>query len=104
MRLQVILNERSETCHRYPQSHRTRRKVNVIDILCARWVGLRAPKRSKPSKVLFILFSKQILNGMKNRTTVGLNSDTIFWLQDCKVKGSHDGHHGCAGRLVTTYL
>src|SRR5262249_37415037 len=77
----VILPERGEQRLPPPQPPRAGGKIDVVGILAARGIALRALVAAKVLELLPALAAEQILDGVIDRTRVGLDRHAILRAQ-----------------------
>ena len=91
MRLDVILHQRGKQCLRDAEADRTGREIDIVGILGARRIGLRAFETAKIFQLLAGLVAEQILDGMKYRAGMRLYRDAVLRPQYREIKRRHDG-------------
>ena len=90
MRLDVILHQRGEQRLRHAEADRAGGEIDIVDVLGARRIGLRALKPAKVFQFLTGLVPEQILNGVKHRAGVRLDGDAVFRFQHREIQRRHD--------------
>src|SRR5262249_45742212 len=104
MRPHIILNQPREQRLRDAESHRARREVDVVYILAARGIALRALIAAKILELLPGLPVEQILDRVIDRACVRLDCDAVLRAQHAEIKRGHDGCERGGGGLVSADL
>src|SRR3546814_16374870 len=79
-------------------------EIDIVRVLGARGIGLRAAERPEPLQLLTGLIAEEILDGMEYRAGVRLDGDPVLRPQDVEIEGGHQGGERGAGRLVAADL
>ena len=74
MRLDVVLHQRGEQRLRNAEADRAGGEVDIVDILGARGIGLRALEAAEVLELLAALPAEQILDGMEDGRACGLTA------------------------------
>ncbi len=90
-RLHVVLHQAREGGHGDAEADRAGREVDVVGVLGARRVGLRAAHGAKALEMLAALPAEQILDGVEHRAGVRLHRHPVLGPQDGEVERGHDG-------------
>ena len=104
LRSDIVLHQRVEGGGRDAEADRPCREVDIVDILGAARIGLRAAPAAEGLELLARLVAHQVLHGVKDGRGVRLHRDAVFRLQRMEVERRHDRHHGRAGGLVAADL
>ncbi len=91
MRLDVVLHQRGEQCLRDAKADRAGGEIDVVGVLGARRVGLRAFETAKILQLVVGLTPEQILDGVEHRAGMRLYRDTVLWPQHREIQRRHDG-------------
>ena len=91
MRLDVVLHQRGEQRLRDAEADRAGGEIDVVDILGARRIGLRALEAAKIFQLFAGLVPEQILDGVKHRARMRLHRDAVLRLQHREIQRRHDG-------------
>src|SRR5262249_21358607 len=78
VRAHVILHERGEQRLRHAEAYRAGGEVDVVGVLAARRIALRALVAAKALELVPALAAEQILDGVIDRTGVRLDGDAIL--------------------------
>ncbi len=100
----VILHERGEQRLRHAQAHRAGGKVDVVGVLAARGIALRALVAAKVLELLPALAAEQILDGVIDRARMGLDGHAILRAQRAEIERGHDGGERGRGGLMPAHL
>ncbi|MGY4291164.1 hypothetical protein ACVWXO_010430 [Bradyrhizobium sp. LM2.7] len=100
MRFDVVLHQRGEQRLRNAETDRAGREIDVVDILGARGIGLRALEAAKVLQLLTALPAEQILDGVEHRAGMRLHRDAILGPQHMKIQRRHDGGERSGRSLV----
>ena len=87
----VILHQRREQRLRHAEAHRAGGEIDVVGILGARRIGLRALVAAKIFELFAGLAAEQILDGVKIRRGVRLDRDAVLRPQAVEIERRHDG-------------
>ncbi len=104
MRLDVVLHQRREQCLRDAEADRAGGEIDVVGVLGARRIGLRALETAKILQLVAALVPEQILDGVKHRARMRLYRDAIFRPQHPEIQRRHDGGERGGGRLMAADL
>ena len=88
---QIVLDQAGEHGDGGAEPDRAGGKIHIVDVLGARRIGLSAAQAAIVFQLLPRLLPEQILDGVKDRTGVGLHRDTVFRPQDVKIERRQDG-------------
>src|SRR5215813_3586376 len=100
----VVLNKRREQRLRHAEPNRARREVDVVYILAARGIALRALVAAKILKLLPSLPVEEILDRVVDRACVRLDCDAVLRPQRVEIERGHDGGERGGGGLVSADL
>ena len=100
----VILDQRGERRNRDAKPNGPGRKIDIVNILGAARIRLRAAIASEVRQFFLRLVSHQILNGVKDGACMGLHRHAVFRAQNMEIKRRHDRNYRGAGRLVPSDL
>ena len=103
-RVQVVLDHRREEGGRDAEADGAGREVDVVHVLGARGVALRATEAPEVLELFARDVAGEVLQRVKDRRGVRLDRDTVLRTQRVSVKGGHDLHHGGRRRLVSAHL
>ena len=104
VRLDVVLHQRGEQRLRNAQPHGSRGEIDVVGILGARRIGLRALEAAEILQLVAALPPEQILDGVKHRARMRLHRDPIFRPQHREIQRGHDGGQRGGGGLMAAHL
>jgi len=104
MRPHIILHQRSEQRLRHPETDRPGGEIDVVDVLGARRIALRALVGAKAFELVAGLPAEQILDGMKVRTRMRLHGHAVLRLEHGEIERRHDGGERGGRRLVPADL
>ena len=104
VRAHVILNQRGEQCLRHAEPDRAGGEVDVIVVLGARWIALRAAEGAEALQPRAALAPKQILDRVIDRARVRLDRDAILRSQNVEIECRHDGGEGRGRGLMAADL
>ena len=102
--VKIVLDQAGETGHGHTQAHGTGRKIDVVTVLGARWIGLRAAKRAKALKLVAGLMTQKILDRMEHRAGVRLHRHPILGAQGVEIQRRRQGGDRGAGGLMAADL
>ena len=91
MRPHIVLRQRGEERLRHPETDRAGGEIDVVDVLGARRIALRALVAAKAFELLAGLAAEQILDRMKVRTRMRLHGDAVLRLEHREIERRHDG-------------
>ncbi len=91
MRLDVILHQRGEQGLRHAEADRAGGEIDVVGVLGARRIGLRALEAAEIFQLVAGLVAEQILDGVKHRAGMRLHRDAVFRPQHREIQRRHDG-------------
>ena len=91
MRGDVILHQRGEQRLRDAEADRAGREIDVVGVLGARRIGLRAFEAAEILQLLLRLPAEQILDGVEHRARMRLHRDAILRLEHAEIERRHDG-------------
>ena len=104
VRADIILHQRGKQRLRHAQAHRTGREIDVVAVLGARRIGLRAFVAAEVFQLLAGLASQQILDRVIDRRGVRLDGYAIGRPQGVEVKRDHDrGDRGGRGLMAADF-
>src|SRR3546814_16703336 len=91
---------RTDTLFPYTTLFRSRagREVDVVDVLGARGVGLRATEAAEVLHLVAALVAEQVLDGVEHRARMRLHGDTVGRAQHVEIKRRHEGGERGADR------
>ncbi len=104
MRGDVVLHQRGEQRLRNAETDRAGREIDVVGILGARGIGLRALVAAKVLQLLAGLVAEQILDGMKHRARMRLHRDAVLRTKHGEVQRRHDVGERGGRRLMAADL
>jgi hypothetical protein len=104
MRLDVVLHQRGKQRLRDAEADGAGGEIDVVDILGARGIGLRALEPAKVLQLLARLPAEQKLDGVEHRARMRLHRDAILGAQDAKIQRRHDGRERGGRGLVSPDL
>ena len=97
----IVLHQRGEQRHGDAQPHRARREIDVVDILGARGIGLRAAQRAEALELVARLVAEQVLDGVEHRRGVRLHRHPILRPQHREIERRHHrGERGARGLVA----
>jgi Lrp/AsnC family leucine-responsive transcriptional regulator len=91
MRLDVVLHQRGKQGLRHAEADRAGGEIDVVGVLGARRIGLRALEPAEIFQFLPGLVPEQILDGVEHGTGVRLHRDAVLRLQHREIQRRHDG-------------
>src|SRR3546814_18944211 len=93
---------RTDTLFPYTTLFRSRagREVDVVDVLGARGVGLRATEAAAVLHLVAALVAEQVLDGVAHRARVRLHGDAVGRPQHVEIERRQEGGERGAGGLV----
>ena len=100
----IVLHDRREERHRHAKADRAGREIDVVDILGARRIGLRAAQRAEAFELLARLVAEQILDGVEDRRGMRLHRDPVLGLQHGEIERRHHRRERRARGLVAADL
>ena len=100
----IVLDHRGEGRDRNAKADRAGGKVDVVDVLGARRIGLHTAEPAEVLHFLAGLVAHQILNRMKDGRGVRLDRDPVLRPQHGKIERGHDRHHRSGTCLVSADL
>ena len=100
----IVLYQRGEERHGDAQPHRAGGEIDVVDVLGARGVRLRAAQRPEAFQLLAGLMAEQVLDGVKYWRGVRLHRHAILRPQHREVEGRHHRRQRGAGGLMPADL
>ena len=100
----IVLHQRREERLRDAEPDRAGGEVDVVDILGARRIALRAPEAAKVLESFARLVSGEVLDGVEDRRRMRLDGDAVLRPQRCEVQRGHDGRERRGRRLVAADL
>ncbi len=86
----VVLHQAGERGHGNAEADRAGREIHVVDVLGARWIGLRAAEAAEVLQLVERLVAQQILDGVEHRRGVRLHRDAVLRPQDREIERGHD--------------
>ena len=96
----VILHQAREQRLRDPQADRAGGEIDVVGVLGAGGITLRALVAAEAFELLAGLAAQQVLNGMVDRARVRLHRDPILRPQHVEIERGHDGRERSRRRLM----
>ena len=87
----IILHQRGEQRLRHAQAHRAGGEIDVLAVLGARRIALRAFVAAEVLELLPALAAEQILDGVIDRARMRLHRHTILRPQHAEIERGHDG-------------
>ena len=90
MRGDVVLHQRGEQGLRDAEADRAGGEIDVVGILGARRIGLRALVAAEILQLLAGLMAEQILDGVKHRARMRLHRDAVLRPQHREIQRRHD--------------
>ncbi len=97
---EIILHQRSEGRDRDAKANRACGEVDIVHILGAARIGLRAAIAAKILELFARLVPHHVLHGMEDRRGMRLHRNPVFRTQCMEIEGRHDRHHRGARGLV----
>ena len=91
VRLDIVLHEARKQRLRDAEADRTGREVDVVGILGARGIALRALVAAEVLEVFAGLPAHQVVDGMEDRRRMRLDGDAVFRTQHRKIQRRQDG-------------
>ncbi len=88
--LNIVLHQAGEGGHRHAEPDRAGRKIDIVCILGARRIGLRAAESAEALQPLARLIAEQILDGVEHWAGVRLDGDAILRSQHVEIERRHD--------------
>ena len=104
MGLAVILRQRGEQRLRHAKAHRAGREIDVVHVLGARGIGLRALVAAEVLQLCARLIARQILDGVEDGRRVRLHRHAVLGLESAEIEGRHDGGERGGGSLMPADL
>ncbi len=104
MRLDVVLHQRREQGLRNAEADRAGGEIDVVGVLGARRIGLRALEAAKILQFLAGLMPEQILDGVKHRAGMRLHRDAVLRPQHGEIERRHDVGERRRGGLMAADL
>ncbi len=104
MRLDVVLHQRGEQRLRDAEADRAGGEIDVVGILGARRIGLRALVAAEILQLLAGLVPEQVLDGVKHRARMRLHRDAVLRPQHREIQRRHDVGERGRGRLMAADL
>ena len=97
----IVLHHRGEQRHGDAQPHRAGREIDVVDVLGARRIGLRAAQRAEAFELVARLVAEQVLDGVEHRRGVRLHRHAILRPQHREIERRHHrGERGARGLVA----
>ncbi len=90
MRADVVLDEAGEERLRDAEADRAGREVDVVAILGARGIGLRALEAAEIRELVLRLVAEEILDGVEDRARMRLDGDPVLRPQHGEIERRHD--------------
>ena len=100
----VVLDERREAGHGHAEADRSGGEIDVVGILRARRVRLRAAESAEAGELVLRLVAQQVLDGVEHRAGVRLHRHPVLHSQGVEVERRHQRRHRRARRLVAADL
>ena len=91
MRAHIILHQRREQRLRDAQADRAGGEIDIVHVLGARRITLRAFVAAEILQLLARLLAEQVLNGVEDRRGMRLDRDAILRAQHVEIERGHDG-------------
>ena len=91
VRAHVILHQRREQRLRDAEADRAGREIDVVGVLGARRIALRALVAAERLELLARLLAEQILDGVEVRRRMRLHRDAVLRPQHVEIERRHDG-------------
>lgn len=104
VRLHVILHEAREQRLRDAEPHRAGREIDVVAVLGARGIGLRALVAAEALELVARLVAEQVLDGVEGGARMRLDGDAILRAQGGEIERGHDRRERGRGGLVPADL
>ena len=104
MEADVILHQRREQGDADAEADRAGREIDVVPVLGARRIGLRAAQCAEALELIAALIAEQVLDGVEDRRGVRLDRDAVFGLERLHVERGHQGRDRGRGRLMAADL
>ena len=100
----IVLHDRREQRHGDAQADRAGREIDVVDVLGARRIGLRAAQCAEAFELFAGLVAEQVLDRVEHRRGVRLHRDAILRPQHREVERRQHRRQRGAGGLVAADL
>ena len=100
----IVLHQRGEQRLRDAEADRAGREIDVVGVLGARGIALRALVAAERLHPLAGLAAEQILDGVEDRARMRLHRDAVLWPQHVEIERGHDGGERRGRRLVAAHL
>ncbi len=100
VRAHIVLHERGEQRLRDAQADRAGGEIDVVHVLGARGIALRALVAAEIFQLLARLAAEQILDGVKDRAGMRLDRHAVLRTQRAEIQRGHDGGERGGRRLV----
>ena len=100
----IVLHQRGEQRHGDAQPDRAGREIDVVDVLGARRIGLRAAQRAEALELVARLVAEQVLDGVEHRRGVRLHRHAILGPQHREIERRHHRRQRGARGLVAADL
>ena len=100
----VVLHKRGAQRQRHAQPDRARREVDLVPILRARRVGLRAPEGAEALELLARLLAEEVLDRVEDGARVRLDRHPVLRPQHVEVERGHDVDRRGRRGLVAAHL
>ena len=104
VRAHVILRQRGEQRLRDAEADRAGGEIDVVGVLGARGIGLRALVAAEVLELLARLLAEQVLDGVEVRRGVRLHRDAVLRPQHVEIERRHDGGERGGRRLMAADL
>ena len=104
VRAHVVLHQRGEQRLRDAETHRAGREIDVVGILGARRIALRALVAAEGFELLARLLAEQILDRVEVRRGMRLDGDAVLRPQRVEIERRHDGGERGGGGLMPADL
>jgi hypothetical protein len=100
----IVLHQGGEQGHCRAKTDRAGREIDVVLVLGARGIGLRAVQLAEILQPLLRLVAEQILNRVEHWRGVRLDRDSVLRPQHGEIERGHDGGKRRARRLMAADL
>ncbi len=100
----IVLYQGAEQRNADTEPDRTGRVVDIVTVLGARRIGLRAAERPETLQLVERLIAEQVLDGVEDRRGVRLDRDAVLRAQDVEIERRHQGDERGARGLVAADL
>ena len=100
----IILGEAGEGRHRHAEADGAGGQVDVVGVLGARGIGLRAAETAEGFQLVAGLVAEQILDRVEGGARVRLHRDTVLRPQHPEEQRRHHGRQRRGGRLMPADL